>query len=98
MEHKPGIKIGLAEYLSMFAKPVSQYDITFTAKINSINKTLGLRKLHLSGGSEIKQQNAFSKHVSTNRNVANYVQKLPLLRIAQTIGIKHVTYANGQAK
>ena len=83
VEHKPGAKIGLADYLSRnpssFSKPVSQYDSMFImAKINSISKTFGLRKLHLSGGPEIKQQYASSKHVSNNRNVANNVQKRPL--------------------
>ena len=46
IEHKPGAKIGLADYLSRHPseppKPISQYDNLFTvAKIASIRKTLG---------------------------------------------------------
>ena len=46
IEHKPGAKIGLADYLSRYPseppKPISQYDNLFTvAKIASIRKSLG---------------------------------------------------------
>ena len=78
VEHKSGAKIVLAD-LSRFAEPVSQYDSMFTvAKMKSISKTFGLRKSPLSGGPVMKQQYASSKHVSTNRNLANNVQKRPL--------------------
>ena len=49
IEHKPGAKIGLADYLSRHPseppKPISQYDNLFTvAKIASIRKSLGFSK------------------------------------------------------
>ena len=82
VEYKPGAKIGLADYLSgspsSLAKPVSQYDSMFTvAKINSINRTFGLKSSLSSGGPKINQQYASPKQVSPNRNTANYVPFQP---------------------
>ena len=70
VEHKPGAKIGLADYLSRYPslepQPVSTYDSMFTvAKINRIRSALGFEK------------EAFSKNrlksppVTNNRRVCN---------------------------
>ena len=60
VEHKPGAKIGLANYFSRnpgdLAKPISKYDSMFTvAIINLINPTFGLMNIRSSGGPEIIQ-------------------------------------------
>ena len=55
VEHKPGAKIGLADYLSRYpssdAKPVSTYDCMLTvAKISLIRSALGFQKQNFSKG------------------------------------------------
>ena len=55
VEHKPGAKIGLADYLlrypSVDAKPVSNYDSMFTvAKVRRIRSALGFEKEAFSKG------------------------------------------------
>ena len=55
MEHKPGAKIGLGDFLlrhpSSYAKPVSTYDSMFTvAKISIIRSAFGFQKKNFSKG------------------------------------------------
>ena len=70
VEHTPGAKIGLADYLSrhpsLDAKPVSNYDSMFTvAKISRIRSTLGFEKEPFSKGRHE------SPSVTNNKRVCN---------------------------
>ena len=70
VEHKPGAKIGLADYLSrhpsLDAQPVSTYDSMFTvAKISRIRSALGLETEALSKG------RLESPPVTNNKRVCN---------------------------
>ena len=70
VEHKPGAKIGLADYLSrhpsLDAKPVSNYDSMFTvAKISRIRSALGFEKEAFSKG------RLESPSVTNNKGVCN---------------------------
>ena len=74
IEHKPGAKIGLEDFLSRnlssLAEPVSQYHSKFTvAKMHSICKTFGFAKTNLFGGPDVKHQYASSKQVLGHKNV-----------------------------
>ena len=70
VEHKPGAKIGLADYLSrhpsLELQPVSTYDSMFTvAKLSRIRSALGFEKEHVS------KNRLESPPVTNNRRVCN---------------------------
>ena len=70
VEHKPGAKIGLADYLSrhpiLEPQPVSTYDSMFTvAKISKIRSALGFEK------EPVSKNRLESPPVTNNRRVCN---------------------------
>ena len=74
IEHKPGAKIGLEDFLSRnpssLAEPVYQYDSMFTvAKMHSICKSFGFAKTNLFGGPDVKHQYASSKPFLGHKNI-----------------------------
>ena len=80
VEHKPGAKIGFADYLSRHpssdAKPVSTYDSMFTvAKISQIRTALGLKKEVFSKGKlESPKANNNKKRVCIISNIKQPVE------------------------
>ena len=68
IEHKPGAKIGLADYLSRHpsreATPVSMYDNMFTvAKINLIRAALGFNDCSASRGYKSSNYQSKGPHI-----------------------------------
>ena len=75
VEHKPGAKIGFADYLSRHpssdAKPVSTYDSMFTvAKISHIRSALGFKREAL----ESPKANDNNKRVCNRSNIKQPVE------------------------
>ena len=69
IEHKPGAKIGLADYLSRHpsreATPISTYDNMFTvAKINLIRTTLGFSDSNTSRGYKSSNYKSKGPHIT----------------------------------
>ena len=78
LEHKPGAKIGFADYLSRHpssdAKPVSTYDSKFTvAKISLTRSALGFQKGKFSKG---KLESPKANHNKRVCNISNRKQSL----------------------
>ena len=73
IEHKPGAKIGLADYLSRHpcndATPISTYDNMFTvAKINLIRAALGFNKNNASRGYKSSNLKSKGPHIKAASN------------------------------
>ena len=72
VEHKPGAKIGLADYLSRHpskeATPISTYDNMFTvAKINSTHTNLGFVQSNTSQGHEVYNNTSKGQQIKAHK-------------------------------